>query len=273
MSSMQSDQPNDGMQPALLNKNASPPGNPDLDAIEALRTRWQYSLPCTDGGTVAVQVLAFELEQFSLQAFDTCNIVCPDTITRSVRKRQAEYFFGRLAARQALQHQALVSISTHPEIATGSSREPIWPAQVIGSISHTHRLAAAAVEPLGRWRGIGIDLEHVVSTDACEALLSIVVDGSELTLLHSICASTDWSLEMLLTIAFSAKESLFKASFLAVGRYFDFSSAYLVAMDPSIGVVRLRLSEQLCPDLPSGSICEIGFGFVDPQTVITWRVW
>ncbi|MBB5767659.1 4'-phosphopantetheinyl transferase EntD [Xanthomonas arboricola] len=273
MSSMQSDQPNDGTQPALLNKNPSPSGNPDLDAIEALRTRWQYSLPCPDGGTVTVQVLAFELEKFSLQAFDTCNIACPDTIARSVHKRQAEYFFGRLAARQALQHQALVGIGMHPEIATGSSREPIWPARVIGSISHTHRMAAAAVAPLGRWRGIGIDLEHVVSTDVCEALLSTIVDGLELALLHSICASTDWSLEMLLTIVFSAKESLFKASFSAVGRYFDFSSAYLVAMDPTTGAVRLQLSEQLCPDLPNGQICDIGFGFVDPQTAITWRTW
>ncbi|WP_244171285.1 hypothetical protein [Xanthomonas populi] len=71
-------------------------------------------------------------------------------MARSVRKRQAEYFFGRLAARQALQHQALVVTGTYPYIATGSSREPIWPAQVIGSISHTNQLAAAAAASSGR---------------------------------------------------------------------------------------------------------------------------
>ncbi|MBB5863285.1 4'-phosphopantetheinyl transferase superfamily protein [Xanthomonas sp. 3058] len=271
--STRGDQPDDSLQFAMLTRGLPPAGDQGIASIEALRARWQYALPCLDGGRLIVQMLAFELEQFSLEAFGICNIACPDTIARSVRKRQAEYFFGRLAARQALQHQGLIAAGTCPDIATGSSREPLWPAQVIGSISHTNRLAAAAVAPLGRWRGIGIDLEHVVGADAREALLSTVVDSSELALLQSICASTNVPLEVLLTIVFSAKESLFKASFSAVGRYFDFSCAHLVALDRVAGRVRFQLSEQLCQDLPSGHLCDTGFGFVDPQTVITYRIW
>ncbi|CAD0335455.1 hypothetical protein CFBP7900_21950 [Xanthomonas hortorum pv. carotae] len=273
MSSTRGDQLDDGMQFLLLSRNTPPASDPGIHSIEALHGRWQYALPCLGGGSLIVQILAFELAHFSLEAFGVCNIACPDTIARSVRKRQAEYFFGRLAAQQALQHQVLVAAGMCPDIATGSSSEPLWPAQVIGSISHTNRLAAAAVAPLGRWHGIGIDLEHVVGADAREALLSTVVDSSELALLQSICASTNVLLEVLLTIVFSAKESLFKASFSAVGRYFDFSCAHLVALDPIAGVVRFQLSEQLCPDLPSGHLCDINFGFVDSQTVITYRVW
>ncbi|MFC7521677.1 4'-phosphopantetheinyl transferase superfamily protein [Xanthomonas populi] len=103
--------------------------------------------------------------------------------------------------------------------------------------------------------------------------MSTVVDSSELALLQAICASTDWPLEVLLTIVFSAKESLFKASFSAVGRYFDFSCAHLVALDPLAGWVHFQFSEHVCPDLPSGHLCDISFGSVDPQTVITYRFW
>ncbi|KQQ75891.1 phosphopantetheinyl transferase [Xanthomonas sp. Leaf131] len=257
----------------MLTKSAAPPADPAIASVEALRARWQYTLPCPHGGSLVVQVIAFELAQFSLEAFGSCKIVCPSTIARSVRKRQAEYFFGRMAARQALQQQSLVPADSDLQIATGTAREPVWPAQAIGSISHTHRLAAAAVARHGRWRGIGIDLEHVVDTDACDALVSTVVNSAELALLQSIAASTGHPLDVLLTIVFSAKESLFKASFSAVGRYFDFSSAQLLALDPLAGQVRLQVCERLCADLPEGQLCELGFGFVDPHTVITYRVW
>ncbi|MCC4623125.1 hypothetical protein LL973_01990 [Xanthomonas campestris pv. nigromaculans] len=72
--------------------------------------------------------------------------------------------------RQALQHEALVPAGTHSQTASGKSREPMWPAQVIGNISHVARLAAAAVVRSGRWRGIDIDLEHVVGAYARNAL-------------------------------------------------------------------------------------------------------
>ncbi|WP_245228257.1 4'-phosphopantetheinyl transferase family protein [Xanthomonas bromi] len=220
-----------------------------------------------------MQVIAFELERFSPDAFDRCDIACPDPIARSVHKRQAEYFFGRLAARESARQQASLPTDSVPQIAIGSSRAPVWPAQSIGSISHTSKFAAAAVAPSDGWRGIGIDLEHIVDASTREALLSTVVDHSERLLLQSICASTDCALDVLLTLVFSAKESLFKASFSAVGRYFDFSSARLVALSLRAGRVRLQLCEQLCPELLLGQQCEIGFGFVDPHTIMTYRVW
>ncbi|WP_159093894.1 4'-phosphopantetheinyl transferase family protein [Xanthomonas fragariae] len=163
-------------------------------AMAAIRMRWQYSLPCPDASTLIVQVIAFEFERFSLDAFSLCDIVCPDTIARSVRKRQAEFFFGRLAAREALRQQSLIPADSSLQIAIGGLREPLWPATAIGSISHTPHLAAAAVAPLGTWRGIGIDLEHVIDAGSREALLSTVVDRSELSLLQSICTSTDYPL-------------------------------------------------------------------------------
>ncbi|MCC8538930.1 4'-phosphopantetheinyl transferase [Xanthomonas axonopodis pv. poinsettiicola] len=258
---------------ATLLPRTPAPVDPLIDGIPAIGGRWQYSLPCPGAGPLIAQLVAFELEQFSPDAFAICDIACPDHIARSVRKRQAEYVFGRLAARLALRQQSLIPVDSSLQIASGHSREPVWPATAVGSISHTAHLAAAAVAARGRWRGVGIDLEHVIDAGAHEALLTTVVNRAELSLLQSICASTGHPLDVLLTIAFSAKEAFFKASFAAVGRYFDFSSAQVVAVNLGDGWVRLCVHEHLCAELPSGKLCDVGVGLVDGQTVMTYRLW
>ncbi|OOW85484.1 phosphopantetheinyl transferase [Xanthomonas axonopodis pv. clitoriae] len=242
-------------------------------AVPGLRAHWQSALPCPTGEHLVAQVMDFASDQFSPDAFARCAIACPPAIVRSVRKRQAEYFFGRLAARHALYQQGLV---THPDtvqIATGDAREPVWPKTAAGSISHSHRLAISAVAPADRWRSIGIDLEHLASPDAQAALRATVVNASELALLKTLHDAGDLALDALLTLVFSAKESLFKASFAAVGRYFDFSAAQVTGVDVAAGYLQLRLCESLCPSLPAGHLCPVGFAWVDPQTVVTYRVW
>ncbi|KGK58334.1 phosphopantetheinyl transferase [Xanthomonas cannabis pv. phaseoli] len=247
--------------------------DPLIDGMPATCGRWQCALPWPGAGPLIAQLVAFEFEHFSPDAFAICDISCPDTIARSVRKRQAEYFFGRLAARLALRQKSLIPLDSLLQIGTGSAREPVWPAMAVGSISHTAELAAAAVAPQARWRGVGIDLERVIDAGAREALLSTVVNRSELALLQSICGSTGYPLDLLLTMTFSAKEAFFKASFAAVGRYFEFSSAHVVAMNLGEKWVRLRLDEHLCPELPLEQLCDVGVGLVDAQTVMTYRVW
>ncbi|MGW8340307.1 hypothetical protein [Xanthomonas axonopodis] len=64
-----------------------------------------------------------------------------------------------------------------------------------------------------------------------------------------------------------------EASFAAVGRYFDFSAAQVTGVDVAAGYLQLRLCESLCPSLPAGHLCPVGFAWVDPQTVVTYRVW
>ncbi|UNE64529.1 4'-phosphopantetheinyl transferase family protein [Xanthomonas oryzae] len=242
-------------------------------AVPGLQAHWQSALPCPAGEHLVVQAMDFASDQFSLDAFARCAMACPPAIVRSVRKRQAEYFFGRLAARHALHQQDLVVHPDTVQIASGNAREPIWPKTAVGSISHTHRLAMSAVAPADRWRGIGIDLEHLADPDAQAALRATVVNASELALLQRLHDAGDATLDALLTLVFSAKESLFKASFAAVGRYFDFSAAQVTGVDVAAGCLQLRLCESLCPSLPAGHLCPVGFGWVDPQTVVTYRVW
>lgn len=191
-------------------------------AVPGLQAHWQSALPCPAGEHLVVQAMDFASDQFSRDAFARCAMACPPGIVRSVRKRQAEYFFGRLAARHALHQQGLVVHPDTVQIATGNAREPIWPKTAVGSISHTHRLAISAVAPADRWRGIGIDLEHLADPDAQAALRARVVNASELALLQTLHDAGDATLDALLTLVFRRRKACSKR----VSRWSDATSTF-----------------------------------------------
>lgn len=241
------------------------------DVGAALRCAARYDLHTADGMPLPVYLLEFDYERFAPTAFAATGIACPPSVARSVHRRQAEHFFGRLAARLALSASSFSSKAI-PSIPIGPSREPLWPEDMIGSISHSQHLAAATVERCGRRRGIGIDIEPIVAVEAREALLATVVNTQETAYLGSLVAD-DWPMETLLTIVFSAKESLFKGAFGAVGRYFDFSAAQVVMLDRERGSVRFALTETLCAQFIQAQHCEIRFDFIRADTVLTHFAW
>ena len=76
-------------------------------------------------------------------------------VARAVAKRKQEFAKGRECARSALANLGLHDVL----LLSAESREPLWPAEVVGSITHTHGLCAAAVARSARYRSIGIDAE------------------------------------------------------------------------------------------------------------------
>lgn len=241
-----------------------------LAGLAALRSASVCELDGMDGSGLCVYLLDFDLEHFVPGDFARSGVACPPSVARSVRKRQSEFLFGRLAARLALWRA--VPFSASDEVLIGSKREPIWPGDAIGSISHCGGVAAAAVERRGQRSGIGIDVERIATGDACKALLATVVNEQETTLLRGL--STDQrSLDMLLTLAFSAKESLFKGAFAVVGKYFDFDAAQLLSVDLGTRRMRLVLTRTLCAQFVQGQHIEIGFERLDTDLVLTHFVW
>jgi enterobactin synthetase component D len=57
-----------------------------------------------------------------------------------------------------------------------------------------------------------------------------------------------------LTLAFSAKESLFKAIYPKVGHYFDFDCAKWIDADYTVGTFWLRIANTLSPSVVEGNI-------------------
>lgn len=178
---------------------------------------------------------------------------------RASPKRAADFRLGRRAA-----HLALEEIGYEPKpIARGTNREPLWPAGVVGSITHAGSHALAAVARLSEAGGIGIDLE--ARDRYFPALGNEVAFQEELVALGQMegRAREDATIEL-----FSAKESIFKAHYPRIGHYFGFEAARIeFASDHLNGY----FTETLDPLYPVDRPMKIGRRWVD-HTVLTWLV-
>lgn len=134
-------------------------------------------------------------------------------VARAVEKRRAEFTRGRLCARRALAALGL------PEraLVSGPDRAPIWPEQVVGSITHTSRYCAAAVALRGQWRGIGIDAEE--RDRLGPELLPMVTQPSERDWLSILPPKERAAMG---TLLFSAREAFYKAQYCISRAWVDF---------------------------------------------------
>jgi len=116
--------------------------------------------------------------------------------------RRAEFAAGRHAARMALQRASLPPVA----IPYGPDRAPVWPAGVIGSISHSATACLAVAMRAGPWRGIGVDLEPAVPLDPT-LWDTVLLPREQAALAH--LPPADRGLAALRI--FCAKEAVFKA--------------------------------------------------------------
>ena len=154
-------------------------------------------------------------------------------LARAVPRRQAEHLAGRMAAVMALRHAG--SEDSAPGI--GAHREPLWPAGFTGSITHTAGVAmAVALKTANPADGVGIDLEALLDDADAYEIADDVVNPQERRLLEARALP----FPLALTLAFSAKESLFKALFPQVGTWFGFDCAEVIALEEARLTLRLR---------------------------------
>ncbi len=212
-------------------------------------------------------VITFDRHKFCPTAYIQSGIEYPLGIQQSVTERQAEYYFGRLAARCAMDYMQCPLAN----IGTGASRQPLWPRGYVGSITHTSEMAAAIVLPAGLYSGVGIDIEQIGLLDEHTALSSGVISSKEYTMILS--ASQTLPIQALLTTIFSAKESLFKGIFHIVGRYFDFDAVTLTQVDLARKCIILEMNEDLCEEFQRGSTFKIDFRMIGTHSVLSSLVW
>jgi enterobactin synthetase component D len=172
-------------------------------------------------------------------------VTLPLSLDRAVRKRQAEFLAGRFCARRAL--EACAPEHAARTIAIGANREPLWPAGIVGAITHTAGFASVAVARAEAARGIGLDAERIMHDDQAERILEQIAAPAEVA---AIARRTGWSHGTSLTAIFSAKETIFKCLYPEVKRYFDFREAWVDAF--SDGRFQARLLIELTPALRAG---------------------
>jgi 4'-phosphopantetheinyl transferase EntD len=171
-------------------------------------------------------------------------IIFPDGLRRAVNQRRAEYLAGRLCALAALRRLGL----DVADIPPGPDRAPQWPPGVTGSITHRGYSSCCALAPSAVCAGVGIDLERCMERDMAAQCAPLIVDPQEQALLRRQEPAFEW----LLTLVFSAKESLFKALYPAIRMYFDFLDARVIGLEPARGLLHLELKRDLGPGMRAG---------------------
>lgn len=198
-----------------------------------------------DPDNVCFAERTFDVDAQSVQQLARCYPL-PAQLQRAVLKRQASFLAGRVCARQAL----TVLTGDQPGlIPVQPDRAPEWPPGIVGSITHTTGYAAALVGLERHYQGIGIDCEILMSPDQLKLQKHICV-AHELEGLQS--THRQWPPETLLTLVFSAKESLFKCLYRQVEKFFGFSAAWVVALDQMQQTFVIELLQDLTPTLSTG---------------------
>ncbi|HSF86501.1 MAG TPA: 4'-phosphopantetheinyl transferase superfamily protein [Acidimicrobiia bacterium] len=155
---------------------------------------------------------------------------------RAVPSRRDDVRRGRAAAHTALRR---IGADAGP-ILRGDHGEPIWPSGVVGAIAHTLGVALAAVARTGECGGLGVDVEHVDRYFA--ALPETIAFDVERRWLDDLGPAdrARSSLEV-----FSAKESIYKAFFPRVNRFFGFEAVRIARRGP--GSLEARFVEAVDP--------------------------
>ncbi|MBT3236403.1 MAG: 4'-phosphopantetheinyl transferase superfamily protein [Bdellovibrionales bacterium] len=148
--------------------------------------------------------------------------------------RQQEFLYGRLCVARA---SLLLAGSERWDILMGENRAPIWPEDIVGAISHGANLAAAALAYSDDLLGLGIDIE--ARGRLKDGISRMITNPSDLQNCSGITQ------EDLLTLIFSAKESLYKALYPQVRSFFGFETASLVELDLKQQRFTLRLISQI----------------------------
>ncbi|WP_299496205.1 4'-phosphopantetheinyl transferase superfamily protein [uncultured Shewanella sp.] len=158
----------------------------------------------------------FDINLFTPELFNTHQIQLPSKLNKAVPKRKAEYLAGRVLAKHCFAELNL----PYQDIINAEDRSPIWPKNVIGSISHSNETAACAITTSKSIQALGIDLEYDINLKSCEDIYKSIINSSEETLLRA----TDLPFNQAVTLAFSAKESIYKALYPLIKKFFNFDA-------------------------------------------------
>jgi 4'-phosphopantetheinyl transferase EntD len=154
----------------------------------------------------------------------------------SVPQRAREFTGGRLCARRALAEFGIEGVG----LAVGGGRQVAWPQGMVGSITHTTGLCAAAVARRRSFAALGLDSE-VVGDVKANIWPKICVEP-EIAWLKSLAPHEQ---PMAAAVIFAAKEAFYKCQYPLGGERIGFHDLQVIATrlrepDSSYGELRLR---------------------------------
>ncbi|WP_433531371.1 4'-phosphopantetheinyl transferase family protein [Micromonospora sp. CA-263727] len=149
---------------------------------------------------------------------------------RAVESRRRDFAAGRSCARRAMAALGLPPVA----VPAAADRSPVWPAGLVGTITHTRGYCAAAVARSTELRSIGMDAErHKELSPGVRRLICLPEEEDRCIRLPS---GVSWP-----AVLFSAKETVYKIWHPLVGTWLDFHDA-LVVLDPDAGTFTARIA-------------------------------
>ncbi|NLU80723.1 4'-phosphopantetheinyl transferase superfamily protein [Micromonospora sp. HNM0581] len=166
---------------------------------------------------------------------------------RAVDSRRRDFTAGRVCARRAM-----VALGLRPvAVPAAADRAPVWPAGLVGTITHTRGYCAAAVARADEIRAVGMDAEqHRELNPGVRRLICLPEEDEQV---QRLPPGIHWP-----AVIFSAKETVYKVWHPVVGSWLDFHDA-LVHLDPDAGAFTAQISPARVADTR----------VVDPPTVIS----
>jgi 4'-phosphopantetheinyl transferase EntD len=153
-------------------------------------------------------------------------------MARAVAARRREFATGRDCARRALERLGVAAVP----VLAGNRGEPVWPAGVVGSITHCHGYRGCAVAAATEMTAIGIDAEpHQPLPEGLVEKVAGAGEKGELAQLARAEPAVAWD-----RLLFSAKEALYKAWYPLAERWLGFEDAALT-IDPRQRTFAARL--------------------------------
>lgn len=171
--------------------------------------------------------------------FESLGLIIPERLMQAVEKRKSEFLAGRFCAQQAI--SKLEGSDFSLTLATNDDRSPEWPAHLVGSITHTDKYAASLVAYKQDYKGIGLDAEKLIESPSSGLIEHICHQDEWLSLQDS----TSLTQSELLTLIFSAKESLYKCIHPIEKIFFGFQSAQVITIDQSLSRLEVKLTEEV----------------------------
>ena len=153
-------------------------------------------------------------------------------VERAVEKRRLEFTTARWCARRAMAELG------HPPapVLRGERGRPLWPAGLVGSLTHCAGYRGAVLASRESFTTIGIDAEP--DEPLPDGVLATVTRPGERERIEALLRehpAVRWD-----RLLFSAKESVYKAWFPLTSRWLGFEEADLL-IDPTAGTFSARV--------------------------------
>lgn len=155
-------------------------------------------------------------------------------LVRAADERRREFTTVRSCARTAL---AKLGLPPAP-ILRGKDGAPIWPAGVVGSMTHCRDYRAAVVALASAICSVGVDAEP--NEPLPPDVIDVVAHDHErawISCLQATRPEVSWD-----TLLFSAKESVFKTWYPLNCRWLDFNQIS-IAVEPAGGTFSVRVTD------------------------------